>query len=272
MLSRAEGRRPDRLGWQALVQREREVVILMVVVAVCVLLFRQIAEIVERGGANAFDLRVLHTLRPAGLRHDTLGWAWANIGASDLSALGSISVLSYIVVLVIGLFLGLKRWREAALLFLASAGGLIMTIGLQALFNRPRPPLTPEEAAGLNASFPSGHALLSATVYLTLGTLIGHFAERRFVRFYALGAAAVLTVIVGVSRIFLGMHWCTDVLAGWCIGLGWALTWRAIALIWERLSRRRLRTGMEQPCDEEPATAETAPPGPAWRPRAGEGR
>jgi undecaprenyl-diphosphatase len=252
-LSGAERPGRDRLGWRALVRREREIVILLVGVAACLLLFRQIAEIVEEGRANAFDLRVLHTLRPVGLPHDSLGWIWANIGASDLSAMGSISVLTYIVVLVSGLFLGLKRWREAALLFLASAGGLIMTVGLQDLFNRPRPPLTLEEAAGLNASFPSGHALLSATVYLTLGTLIGHFADRRFVRFYALGAAVVLTVIIGVSRIFLGMHWCTDVLAGWCIGLGWALTWRAIALVWERLSHRRLRRGVE-PTDTETVT------------------
>jgi undecaprenyl-diphosphatase len=250
--------RPDCLGWRALVRREREIVILAVMAAACLLLFRQIAVVVEQGRANAFDLNVLHVLRRPGLSHpESILWIYANIGASDLSAMGSNSVLAYIVVLVSGLFLGLKRWREAGLLFFASAGGLAMTIGFQALFNRPRPPMTAAEAAGLNASFPSGHALLSATVYLTLGTLIGHFAERRFVRAYALGAAAVLTVIVGVSRVFLGMHWCTDVLAGWCIGLGWALAWRAIALVWERLSRRRLRTGLDT-CDEEASVPQGA--------------
>jgi undecaprenyl-diphosphatase len=259
MLSLAGGRSHERLGWRALVRREREIIVLTAVAAVCLLLFRWLAEIVEQGRANAFDLRVLHALRPAGLRHDTLGWIWANIGASDLSAMGSISVLAYIVVLVSGLFLCLKRWREAALLFLASAGGLVMTVGLQALFNRPRPPMPPEAAMGLNASFPSGHALLGATVYLTLGTLIGHFAERRLVRFYALGAAAVLTVIIGLGRIFLGVHWCTDVLGGWCIGLAWALAWRAVALLWERLSRQRLRT-TEAPADEVLVTPQSIAP------------
>lgn len=244
--SHAKERRSDHSDWRALARREREIVVLVILAAVCVLLFRLIAEIVEQGRADAFDLGLLKALHPDGLRHDTLGSIWANIGAHDLSAMGSISVLAFIVVLGFGLFLGVNRRREAVMLFLAFGGGLVMTVGLQALFHRSRPPLTPEEAAGLNASFPSGHALLSATVYLTLGTLIGRFAERRFVRFYALGTAAVLTVIIGVSRIFLGIHWCTDVLAGWCVGLAWALTWRAIALVWER-------------CDEQPAHASNGP-------------
>src|SRR5438067_7589746 len=130
MLSHPRRRRRDRLGWRALVRRERQIVFLMVVVTVCLLLFLAIAEIVEQGRANAFDLQVLHTLRPAGPRRDSLLWIWADIGASDLSAMGSISVLAYIVVLVSGLFLGLKRWREAALLFLSSVSGLIMVIAL----------------------------------------------------------------------------------------------------------------------------------------------
>jgi undecaprenyl-diphosphatase len=243
-LSSSDRAQGGRLGWRALLRREREIAILLALTAVWALLFETIARFVAQGRADGFDLRVLHAMRSGGWSHRSLAWIWANIGAADLSAMGSISVLAYIVVLICGLFLGLKRWREASLLFLASAGGLTMTVALQALFNRPRPPMTAAEAAGLNASFPSGHALLSASVYLTLGALISHFAERRFVRAYALAAAVIMTVLVGLSRIFLGMHWCTDVLAGWCLGVAWALLWRAIALVWERASRRRLRTGL----------------------------
>jgi undecaprenyl-diphosphatase len=79
------------------------------------------------------------------------------------------------------------------------------------------------------------------------------------VRFYALGASAVLTVIIGLGRIFLGVHWCTDVLGGWCIGLAWALAWRAVALLWERLSRQRLRT-TEAPADEVLVTPQSIAP------------
>jgi undecaprenyl-diphosphatase len=210
------------------------------------LAFQGLAGMVRDGQARIFDHAVLAALLPAGASRQSLAWVWGNIAANDFGAMGSVSVLAFIVVLVCGLFLSLKRWREAALLLLASGGGLALTNALKDLFQRDRPPLTPEMAAGLNASFPSGHAVLSATVYLTLGALIGHFAERRLIRMYALGVAMLLTVLVGVSRVFLGVHWCTDVLAGWCVGGAWALGWRGVAIAWERLTRRPFRAGLER--------------------------
>ena len=77
--------------------------------------------------------------------------------------------------------------------------------------------------------------------YLTLGALIGHFAERRLIRLYVLGVAILLTVMIGLSRIYLGLHWTTDVLGGWCVGAAWALGWRAVALLWRRVRPRSLR-------------------------------
>jgi undecaprenyl-diphosphatase len=157
--------------------------------------------------------------------------------------MGSVTVLAFIVLLVCGLFLCLRRRGEAIWLFLASGGGLVLANLLKDLFQRDRPPLPPEAAAGLNASFPSGHAMLSATVYLTLGALIGHFADRRLIRLYALGTAILLTALIGLSRIYLGLHWCTDVLGGWCVGAAWALAWRAAAMLWERVGRAPRREG-----------------------------
>jgi undecaprenyl-diphosphatase len=100
--------------------------------------------------------------------------------------------------------------------------------------------MSAEEAAGLNPSFPSGHAMMSATVYLTLAVLVGHYAERRFVRLYLTGVAMILTLLIGLSRIYIGDHWFTDVLGGWCVGCAWALVWWGVALALERLAPGKL--------------------------------
>jgi undecaprenyl-diphosphatase len=208
-------------------------------VGIALLVFRRIAEAVGAGDAGAFDRAVYHALRPHASAEHSLALAWAHIAANDFSAMGSVSVLAFIVVAACGLFLSLRRRAEAAILLLASGGGLALTNVLKDMFQRGRPPLTPEQAAGLNASFPSGHAMLSATVYLTLGALIGHFAPRRLIRFYVLGVAILLTAMIGLSRIYLGLHWTTDVLGGWCVGGAWALGWRGLVMAFERVTHRK---------------------------------
>jgi undecaprenyl-diphosphatase len=228
---------PDRLLPSA--RRQTGMALLVLAIGLFLLAFREIAEAVGAGGARAFDLAVYQALRPRASAEHSLAVAWARIAANDFSAMGSVSVLAFIVVMVCGLFLCLRRRAEAVVLLVASGGGLALTNVLKDLFHQDRPPLTPEQMAGLNASFPSGHAMLSATVYLTLGALIGHFAERRLIRLYALGVAILLTAMIGLSRIWLGLHWTTDVLGGWCVGAAWALGWRAAVLCWRRFRERR---------------------------------
>ena len=213
---------------------------MVLLVGACLLAFRHIAEEVGEGDTRAFDRAILYALRAPGDLHRPIGPDWLNTAAVDVTALGSVTVLSIVVILVCGLFLSLRRWREAVLLLLASGGGLAITDALKGVFQRDRPPLVLHAVPALDASFPSGHAVLSATVYLTLGALIAHFAQRRRVRVYALTAAVILAVTVGCSRVYLGVHWPTDVLAGWCVGSAWALGWWGVALAWERLVRRRL--------------------------------
>jgi undecaprenyl-diphosphatase len=225
----------QRPPWLSFAQQRAGLAVLVLAVGVFLLAFREIAEAVGAGGARAFDHAVYDALRPRASAEHSLAVAWANIAANDFSAMGSVSVLAFIVVMVCGLFLCLHRRGEALVLLVASGGGLALTNVLKDLFHQDRPPLTAEQLAGLNASFPSGHAMLSATVYLTLGALIGHFAERRLIRLYVLGVAILLTVMIGLSRIYLGLHWTTDVLGGWCVGAAWALGWRAVVLGWRRL-------------------------------------
>ena len=230
-------------AWLALARREIGPIALVLLVAVCLLIFRHIAEEVGEGDTRAFDKTIIYALRTPGDLSRPIGPDWLNVAATDVTSLGSVTVLGIIVILVCGLFLSFKRWREATLLLLASGSGLAVTGILKDVFQRDRPPAVLHAVRAINASFPSGHAALSATVFLTLGALIAHFAERRRVRVYALTMGVVLSVVVGCSRVYLGVHWPTDVLAGWCVGSAWALVWWGVALAWERANHRRLSTG-----------------------------
>ncbi len=106
---------------------------------------------------------------------------------------------------------------------IAVAGGVLLSTGLKAGFAWPRPELVPHAVSVYTASFPSGHAMMSAVVYLTLGVLLARVQPQRWLKAYLLGLAAVLTVLVGSSRVYLGVHWPTDMLAGWAAGAAWAL-------------------------------------------------
>ena len=111
----------------------------------------------------------------------------------------------------------------AFLVVVAVVGGMLLSTGLKLGFERPRPDLVPHGARVYTASFPSGHAMLSAVTYLTLGALLARVQERRRVKAFFIGLAVVLTLLVGVSRVYLGVHWPSDVLAGWCVGAAWAV-------------------------------------------------
>ena len=150
----------------------------------------------------------------------------------DITALGGPTVVTLITVAVIG-FLLIDGKRFAALLMLASVGGgAVLSSVLKLGIDRPRPDLVAHLVEVSTASFPSGHAMLSAVIYLTLGALLSRVEAPRRVKIYVLTVAVLLTFLIGLSRIYLGVHWPTDVLAGWCAGSAWAmLCWRvALAL------------------------------------------
>jgi undecaprenyl-diphosphatase len=238
-------------AWFALAQREIGPIGLVFLVGLFILAFRGLAEEVGEGDTRAFDRTIMYALRTPGDLGRPIGPDWLNVAAIDITSLGSTTVLGLIVILVCGLFLSFGRWREAAMLLLASGGGLVIVTLLKDLFQRDRPPAILHAVRAINLSFPSGHAALTATVFLTLGALIAHFAERRRVRVYALATAVILSLLVGCSRVYLGVHWPTDVLAGWCVGAAWALIWWGVTLAWERATHRRLSTGPAAPNTDE---------------------
>jgi undecaprenyl-diphosphatase len=127
----------------------------------------------------------------------------------------TLAVLGYLVI-------GGKR--AAALLVLVSvAGGVALSSALKIGFDRPRPDLVAHLVDVHTLSFPSGHAMVSAVAYLTLGALLAQTQVRKGLKAYVITVAVVLTLLIGVSRVYLGVHWPTDVVAGWCAGAAWAI-------------------------------------------------
>jgi undecaprenyl-diphosphatase len=200
--------------------------------------FGLIADEVNEGETMTIDQAVLLALRTPGDPADPIGPAWVEEAARDITALGSFSVLFILItVVVIHLFL-IGRTRTGWFLTVSVIGGTLLSSGLKSLFDRPRPDLT-GVARVFTTSFPSGHATVSAVVYLTLGALLSEMAESRGQKILSLGSAVLLTVMVGLSRVYLGVHYPTDVLAGWSIGAGWALACAMLAHLYRQRSAAR---------------------------------
>jgi undecaprenyl-diphosphatase len=222
--------------WITLARREILPIAVLLGVTLPVLAFVEIADEVGEGEARWFDEGLLLALRSSDPA-DPIGPHWIESWVVDLSALGGFAVLALVTLFAVGYFLVLKRRRNALLLLAATLGGTAISEGLKIGFNRPRPDLVAHIVEATSMSFPSGHAMLSAVTYLTLGALIARTQEKRRLRSYVLGAAILLTLIIGASRIYLGVHWPTDVLAGWCLGAAWALAcW--VAATWLTRDRR----------------------------------
>jgi undecaprenyl-diphosphatase len=185
--------------------------------------FVNIADEMVEGETRAFDERVLLALRdPADLKQP-IGPTWLEGAMVDLTALGGVPALTLITIFVLLYLLVSRRFENAALVACSIIGGAILTTLLKNGFARPRPDLVDHLVDVQSLSFPSGHAMSSAVVYLTLGALLARVERRRAVRGYIFAVAGFLTLLIGTSRVYLGVHYPTDVLAGWTLGAAWAL-------------------------------------------------
>ena len=202
---------------------EKGVLAGIIVVAVLVLAFAMLANEVAEGDTRSFDERILLLFRAPGSPAITIGPAWLKEAMRDITALGSTSVLIIIVASVAG-FLAVTGVRHTAVMVLVSVlSGVLLSSLLKVSFSRVRPDIVPHDTIVYTASFPSGHTTLSAVVYLTLGALLCRTQASVGAKTFILSVAVLLTVIVGVSRVYLGVHWPTDVIAGWLLGGAWAL-------------------------------------------------
>jgi undecaprenyl-diphosphatase len=194
-------------------------------------LFIEIADEVGEGATKAFDERVLLALRSAADTADPIGPRWVEEMARDFTALGGVGVLALISLAAVAYLLLMRKRHAAVLLVAAVGGGIVLSMLFKAGFDRPRPDLVAHLSQIHTASFPSGHSMMSAVTYLTLGALLTPLHRDWAVKLFILLAAVLITVLVGLSRIYLGVHWPTDVLAGWAAGAAWAsLCW--LAALW----------------------------------------
>jgi len=206
-----------------LVDIERTVLAAVIVGAAALFTFAALANAVGKGSTRPFDEWLLLSLRTPGNPADPIGPIWFEEMVRDVTALGSTGVLTLMVLSVTG-FLAMTRKSHAAVFALVSVlGGTLISQTLKFAFGRPRPDLVPHGAEVYSASFPSGHSMMSAVVYLTLGALLARTQSDRAVKVYILTIAVALPILVGLSRVYLGVHWPTDVLAGWTLGGVWAL-------------------------------------------------
>lgn len=184
--------------------------------------FVLLADEVREGETQRFDDAVMEVLRAADGSGTPVGPRWLVEVARDVTALGSFIVLGSLIVIICLYLLLAGRRRTARFLIVSVAAGAACSSLLKLFFNRPRPALH-EGIQVFSASFPSGHALLSAVCYLSIGALLAEQTEDVRLRRYFIFVAALVTLFVGLSRVYLGVHYPTDVLAGWLIGTGWAL-------------------------------------------------
>lgn len=159
------------------------------------------------------------------------------LSAVDLSALGGFTLLWLFGALTLSFLIFVHRRAEAAWLFASLAGASLLDASLKALLHRARPTVVPHLTIVSNASFPSGHAMISAAIYLTIAAMLAEAQRTLAARVYLMAAATLIVLLIGCSRVFLGVHWPSDVLAGWCFGGLWALAVFAA----NRLLRRRFR-------------------------------
>ena len=214
------------LAWQRILsawRSESSLLRSVLVIAVLLITFSLIAEEVMEGEPLAFDRTVLLAFRQPSNPSVPIGPPSLQEAARDVTALGSTIVLGIVLFAIVGYMFIARKRAEAWLMLGAVLGGVALNNILKFSFARPRPDLVAPAARVFTPSFPSGHATMSAITYLTLGALLAHTHASRPMRIYFMSLAALLTVLVGLSRVYLGVHYPTDVLAGWCIGTAWAM-------------------------------------------------
>lgn len=213
---------PQRLlRW--LGSHELSVLVVLFALLASVWTFVELADDVIKGDTGEFDRIILLSMRNPQNLSDPIGPRWVEEIGRDFTALGGNAVLTLLTLAVVGFLILEGKGRMALVLIVATLGALSASTLLKYSIDRDRPNLVPHGSVVYTASFPSGHSMLTASTYLTMAALLMRTQRNRRIKAYILLIAIVTTLLVGVSRVYLGVHWPTDVLAGWTAGAGWAL-------------------------------------------------
>jgi undecaprenyl-diphosphatase len=185
--------------------------------------FIELLDEVKEGDTQKFDEWAVQTLTK--YHHDEKRDKYKMLEeiGRDITGLGGIAVLSLCTLGVAGFLLMIRNYGAMWLVLVATSGGLILSSALKYVIDRPRPDFGERLSLVYTTSFPSGHSMMSAVVYLTLGSLMASIVQRKRLKLYILSMALLITLLVGISRVYMGVHWPTDVLAGWTAGLVWAI-------------------------------------------------
>lgn len=198
------------------------------------LIFISIANEVVEGETQHFDNYILKSLRePNDVSQPTFP-DWVTTAMKDITSLGSGTVIILFTIIVTGYLLLQKKFYWLWLVLIATIGGALLVWGLKDLIGRTRPTIVTHLLEEKSLSFPSGHSMMSAIVYLTQATLLSKIEKNRKAKIYIISIALILTFLIGLSRIYIGVHYPTDVLAGWIAGISWALLCWYIASLLER--------------------------------------
>ncbi len=181
------------------------------------------------GDTSASDNAILLALRVPGHLATPIGPSWLLQSAIDISALGGFTFIWLFTLATAGFFALTRRWRTMAIFLGAIVGASVLDVVLKLSFHRARPQIVPHLTQVDTGSFPSGHAMISAATYLTVGALLVSSQSSRGARLYVLGLSVAITLLIGLSRLYLGVHWPSDVVAGWSAGAAWALLFWIVA-------------------------------------------
>jgi len=194
----------------------------MLIVTGGVWIYVALSTAVMGGTLDHFDESVVRSMRQPDDAMQPRGPDWFNEMARDITAMGGYTILLIIILGVSGFLWLNKKYYAMWFLIAATITGYLFMMSLKVIMDRPRPDFVSQLSHTHSASFPSGHSMMAAIVYLTCGALLTRMSEKRRIKFYFLAVPMLITLLVGMSRVYMGVHFPTDVLAGWTAGLVWA--------------------------------------------------
>lgn len=220
-----------------------EIKVLIAVLAIIAgtLGFILIAGFVSRGSSDNFDIQILKSFRYPDNLNRPIGPHWLFEIMRDITSLGGATVVFLITFFVIGYFILQKQYSMLIIVLVAVIGGALMDLELKELFGRIRPQIIPSLVFEKSYAFPSGHSMMSAVIYLSLASLIARLQVRFRDKIYIISVAIFLSFIIGISRVYLGVHYPTDVLGGWSLGLAWAALCWFVAWFISKTVRRNIK-------------------------------
>ncbi len=193
--------------------------------------FLALSDEVGEGDTATFDRALILALRQTVDPNRLRGPAWLQESARDITALGGFTVLGLVTLAALAVLIVYRRRRQAIVFAVAAVGAQVLAEAIKNVIGRPRPAFVHQYDLIASSSFPSGHSMMAPAIYFTLAAIVAAGELRPGARILLMAGSGLLVVAIGVSRVYLGVHWPTDVIAGWTLGSAVALAaW--IALRW----------------------------------------